>query len=163
MLVRVNASSKQGVCDLPNYVGVGKHINITMKPTNSPTQGQPNPRKNRLKVAFGTLFPTANNFSCVRIDFCIGNRLRETQPNQIVGKHPIYTALKKYGPLSRWLKRPTNLDLRSSYQETSSDLRSTTFHQRTQVDRGYANILLREFLTTAVLGRLRRNRLGWVS
>ena len=26
-----------------------------MKPSNSPTQGQPNPRKSRLKVAFGTL------------------------------------------------------------------------------------------------------------
>ena len=48
---------------------VGNHINIIMKPTNSPTQGQPNPRKIRLKVAFGPLFPTANNFSWVGIDF----------------------------------------------------------------------------------------------
>ena len=36
---------------------VGEHINVIMKPTNSPTQGQPNPRKNRLEVAFGPLFP----------------------------------------------------------------------------------------------------------
>ena len=26
---------------------VGKHVNIIMKPTNSPSQGQPNPTKNR--------------------------------------------------------------------------------------------------------------------
>ena len=40
-----------------------------MKPTNSPTQGQPNPRKNRFKVAIGPLFPIANNFSWVGIGF----------------------------------------------------------------------------------------------
>ena len=40
-----------------------------MKPTKSPTQGQPNPRKTRLKVAFGPLVATANNFSWVGIDF----------------------------------------------------------------------------------------------
>ena len=38
---------------------VGKHKYI-MNQTNSPTQGQPKPRKNRLKVAFGPLFPAAN-------------------------------------------------------------------------------------------------------
>ena len=38
------------------FCSVGKHINIIMKPTNSPTQGQPNPRQNRLKEAFGPLF-----------------------------------------------------------------------------------------------------------
>ena len=40
-----------------------------MKPTNSPTQGQPNPRKIGLKVVFGPIFPTANIFSWVGIDF----------------------------------------------------------------------------------------------
>ena len=48
---------------------VGKHVNISMKPTNSPTQGQSNPRKNRSRVAFGPLFPTANTFSWVGIGF----------------------------------------------------------------------------------------------
>ena len=38
--------------DSSNYVGLDNNMNIIMKPTNSPTQGQPNPRKNRLKVAF---------------------------------------------------------------------------------------------------------------
>ena len=51
-----------------------------MKPTNSPTQGQPNPRKIRLKVAFGPLFPTANNFSWVGIDFVEGTDYKE--PNR---------------------------------------------------------------------------------
>ena len=40
-----------------------------MKPTNSPTQGQPNPRRKRFKVALGPLFPTASNFSWVGTDF----------------------------------------------------------------------------------------------
>ena len=48
---------------------VGKHVNIIMKPTNSPTQGQLNPRRNRLKVAFGPLLATVNNFSWVGIGF----------------------------------------------------------------------------------------------
>ena len=74
-----------------------------MKP-NSPTHGQPNPRKNRLKVAFGPLFPAANIFLWVGIDFIpgTGSRLQETQPNQILHKYlhehlayyfvfPIYT------------------------------------------------------------------------
>ena len=39
---------------------VGKHTNVIMKPTNSPTQGQLNPRKIRLKVVFGPFFSTAN-------------------------------------------------------------------------------------------------------
>ena len=41
---------------------VGLHINIIMKPPISPTQGQPNPRKSRLKVAFWPLFPTKKIF-----------------------------------------------------------------------------------------------------
>ena len=40
------------------FCWVRKHINIITKPSNSPTQGQPNPIKIRLKVAFGPLFPT---------------------------------------------------------------------------------------------------------
>ena len=51
------------------FCWVWKHIVSTiMKPTHSPTQGQPNPRKMRLKVPFGPLFPTANNFSGVGVD-----------------------------------------------------------------------------------------------
>ena len=36
-----------------------KQHEIVMKPSNSPTQGQPNQRKIKLKEAFGPLFPTA--------------------------------------------------------------------------------------------------------
>ena len=44
-------------------LGWTTYMNIIMKPTNSPTtQGQPNPRKIRSKVAFGPLYPTANIF-----------------------------------------------------------------------------------------------------
>ena len=58
-------------CDtyqVPNY-WAGKHKNILMEPTNSPTQGQPNPTTIRLKVAIGPLFPTANDFSWIGIGF----------------------------------------------------------------------------------------------
>ena len=51
-----------------NFCWVGKHINI-MKPSNSPTQGQPNQRKLGLKVVFGPLFPTASSVPWVRISF----------------------------------------------------------------------------------------------
>ena len=51
-----------GSLRLAKFCWVGKHVNITMKPTNSPTQGQPNPRKSRLKVTFGPPFPTENTF-----------------------------------------------------------------------------------------------------
>ena len=48
------------VCDLPKLSRVGKNIpgiNIVMKPTNSPTQGQPNPRKKYdLSGAYGSTF-----------------------------------------------------------------------------------------------------------
>ena len=57
--------------DLPNSVELENiyRVHIIAKPTNSATQGQPNPRKVRLKVAFGPLFPTATNFSWVGIGF----------------------------------------------------------------------------------------------
>ena len=51
-----------------------------MTPTNSPTQGQPNPRKIRLKVAFGPLFPTANIFSWVGVGFMQETDYKKTNP-----------------------------------------------------------------------------------
>ena len=44
------------------WVGKQNNTKYFMKPTNSRTQGQPNRRKSRLKVAFGPLVPTANIF-----------------------------------------------------------------------------------------------------
>ena len=52
-----------------------------MKPTNSPTQGQPNPRKIRLKVAFGPLFPTAKYFF-VDWDWCYIGKTGYRKPNR---------------------------------------------------------------------------------
>ena len=57
---------------------VGKHINMIINPTNFPTQGQPNPRKTRLKVVFGPRFPTGDAFLWIGIGFHRGNRLQET-------------------------------------------------------------------------------------
>ena len=53
-----------------------------MKPTDSPIQGQPNPRKIRLTVAFGPLFPTANIFSWVGIDFIQETDYKKLNPTK---------------------------------------------------------------------------------
>ena len=60
-----------------------------MKPTNSPTQGQLNPRKNRLKAAFGATFSHSDYFFVGWDWLYMGNRLQETQPDRILRKHPI--------------------------------------------------------------------------
>ena len=53
-----------------NHVGLeNMQNNNVVKSTNPPTLGQPNPGTFRLNVAFGPLFPTANNLSWVGIDF----------------------------------------------------------------------------------------------
>ena len=74
------------------FCWVGKQANITinMKPSNSPTQGQSNPRKNRLKVAFEPLFPTAYFFSWVGIDFIYETDCKKPNSNQILRKHVVY-------------------------------------------------------------------------
>ena len=52
---------------------------VIMKPTNSSTQGQPNPRNIRSKRAnWATFSPTANNFFVGWDWFYIGNRPQET-------------------------------------------------------------------------------------
>ena len=54
-----------------------------------PTQVQPNPRKDRLKVALGHFFPQQTFFRGLGDWFYIGNKVQETpQPNQILRKHP---------------------------------------------------------------------------
>ena len=65
------------------FCWIGKHVNIVMKPTNSPTQGQPNPRKNRLKVAFGaTFFPQQIIFRGLGLVLCRKQTARNlTQSN----------------------------------------------------------------------------------
>ena len=53
------------------YVGLENiHVSITMKPTNSPTQGPTQPKKIRLNSSiWATFFPTADEFRWVWIDF----------------------------------------------------------------------------------------------
>ena len=60
------------VCNLPNSLGLGKHVNIIMKPTNSPTQGQPNARKIRLKsgILGPTFFPQQIIFRGLELFLC---------------------------------------------------------------------------------------------
>ena len=53
-------TEQQGVYDLPKFCWVAKHtlVTIIMKPTNSPTQGQPNPsEKLPQKWHLGHFFP----------------------------------------------------------------------------------------------------------
>ena len=78
---------------MPNHAGL-ENIpgNIIMKTTDSPAQSQPNPRKNRLKVVFRPIFPTANDFSFGWDWFCTGSTdcKKPTKPNQILRKHPTF-------------------------------------------------------------------------
>ena len=79
-----NACTLIGCLRYTKLCWVGKYINITMKPTNSPTQGQPNPEKNhnRLKVAFGRLFVTAFLFRGLGLILYRKQTTRNpTQPN----------------------------------------------------------------------------------
>ena len=56
-LVLASSSVGTKVClRFTKWFWVGKHVNIIMKPTNSPTLGQPNPRKISFKVTFGPFF-----------------------------------------------------------------------------------------------------------
>ena len=72
-------------------LGWKQYMNIIMKPSNFPTQGQPNPRKIMLKVVLGPLFPTANIFfvCCSKYFFVCwnwfytGNRLQKPNPTKI--------------------------------------------------------------------------------
>ena len=82
------------VCDTSKYTGtkfcwVGKRINNIMKPMNSPTQGRPNPRKNRLKVANWATFSHSKYFFVGWDLFHIGKQTTRslTQPSS-PRKHP---------------------------------------------------------------------------
>ena len=72
-----------------------------MKPTNSPTQGQPNLRKIRLKEAFGRRFPTASIFSWVGIDFMEGTDYKKPNATKILREHPDTHSASFFGSLCR--------------------------------------------------------------
>ena len=62
-----------------------------MKPANSPTQGQPNPRKTRLKVAFwATFFPQQVMFSWAGIDFIYETDYNKPAPTKFSANTPMY-------------------------------------------------------------------------
>ena len=74
-------------CDLPNSFGL-ENIWVLLWNRRTPQpKANPTQEKNGINVEFGPLFPTANDFLWVGIDY-IGNRLQETQPNQTLRKHP---------------------------------------------------------------------------
>ena len=69
---------------------VGKHANIIMKPTNSPTQGQPKPKKYLVKSGiWATVFPQEGNFSWVGIGFVQGNNTARSLSHPILRKQLI--------------------------------------------------------------------------
>ena len=68
-----------GVCNVPNYVeNKKKHY--------CETDEHPNPRQSRVKWHFGTLFPTANNFSWVGIDFILETDYKKPNPTKFSAK-----------------------------------------------------------------------------
>ena len=74
---------------LVNIIVKPTPVNIFVKPTNSPTQDQPDPRKNRLKVAFSTtFFPQQIIFRGLGLVLYRKQTTRNLT-NQILGKHPV--------------------------------------------------------------------------
>ena len=66
----VTSGELLGCLRFTKFCWVGKHVNIILKPTNSPQpKANPTQEKNGLKVAFGPRFPTANIFSWVGVGF----------------------------------------------------------------------------------------------
>ena len=100
-------------------LGWKTHNNI-MKPTNSPTQGQPNPRKIRLKVALGPLFPTANYISWVGIDFIQETGYKKPNPINFSRKNPNQPTNQ---PTNQSFDRPSCLKIRTlRWTSTTSSL-----------------------------------------
>ena len=64
---------------------------MIVKPTNSPTQGQSNPRKIRFKVTFGATFSHSKYFFVGWEWFYVGNKsTRNPNPTKFPAKkHPI--------------------------------------------------------------------------
>ena len=89
-LLQSRPCSHWGVWRFTKLCWVGKRINIVIKPTISPTQGQPNPRKNRWKVAFWATFAHSKYFFVGWDWFHVGNRLQKTQSNQLLRKLPTF-------------------------------------------------------------------------
>ena len=61
---------------------------LVWKPTNPPTQGQPNPRRNRLKSGIRATFSHSKYFFLGWDWFYTRNRLQETQPNRRIVIRP---------------------------------------------------------------------------
>ena len=80
LLDRSDRATTLGWLRFTKFCWVGNNMNIIMKPpSNSPTQGQPNPRKIRLKVAFWATFSLCSKYFFVGWDwFYTGNRLQAT-------------------------------------------------------------------------------------
>ena len=88
-LVYTSHKTKRGCSQFIYLVLLGcKHVNIVRTPTYSLTQGQPNPRKSGSKVAFRPLFSHRKYCLVVWDWFHVGHRLQETQPKQVLRKHP---------------------------------------------------------------------------
>ena len=84
------------------FCWVGKVVNILWMKTDELPKPKANPtqEKNRLKVAFGPLCPTANIFSWAGIGFMWEtNRLREPQPKEILREHAVYFTVADAKPL----------------------------------------------------------------
>ena len=86
---RASEASPFFVRDLPNSVGLAKHIlrSITMKPTNSPTLGQPNPIKN---VKSGGTLSHSKYFFVGWIDFILETDYRKGNPTNLSANTLVY-------------------------------------------------------------------------
>ena len=94
------------IYDIPNYVGlenIHSKVNIIMKPTNSPTQGQPNPRKTGSKVEFGSHFfsPQQIIFRGLGLISYRNHTTRKPNPTKFSPKHPNNASIPLHHPSTR--------------------------------------------------------------
>ena len=96
---------------------VGKHVNIKYYVTDEPSNPKrpTQPKKIRLKVAFGPLFFQQQTIFR-GLGLAIGNRLLETKPNQILRKHPYHynqvpKGLPSFPPSTTWGTWPKKNDI----------------------------------------------------
>ena len=78
-----------GCLRFTNIVLGWKRKNIIMKPKNSPTQGQPNPKKIGAKVAFGPLFSHGKHLSWVGIGFIYETDYKKANPTKFSTNTPM--------------------------------------------------------------------------
>ena len=124
------ATPTRGCLRLTTLCWVGKHMSIAMKPTNSQTQGQPDPTKIRSKVASGPLFPRSKYFF-VGWDWLIQETdHKKPNPTECYANTPITITTNTPPPPPPLLPRTINTDTTTAPQPPTSPTDHNYHHHR---------------------------------